>query len=187
MLCFASWGQDSPVERGTVVRRELGIKSGTLTVRTAGDHVLRFRFDDKTYVERDGRPIDPAQLKAGDPVEVVSTELPGVALRIAQSIHVISSQVAPRPRRVVAELPKGELTYSGLVLHRTDSLLVLRPRDGVDVEILLRPETRYVDNGDFVGAEILKPNMRVSVNGGRDVAGKVVAYQVVWGSMLAPK
>lgn len=186
MLCFAALAQDSPVVRGVVVRRELGIKSGVLTVRLAEDRVLRFRFDAETYVERENRPSDPEQLRAGDKVEVVSDAAPGAAMRTAQSIHVLTPQLVQH-RRPPLETPKGDLTFSGLVLRLGNSRLVLHQRDNEDVEIVLRSDTRYLDNGEAVTVQNLKPNMRVSVRGGKSVAGNVEAYQVVWGSMLAPK
>ena len=172
--------------RGVIVRRELSVRSGVLTVR-AGDQLVKFRFDARTYVERDNRPIEGAQLQPGEQVEVVSDLLAGATLRSAQSIHVLSPHPVERSRRPAASPPKGDLTFSGLVLRVAGSQLVLRGRDGSEVEIALLPSTQYAANGDLVSAESLKPNMRVEVLAGRDVAGKVVAYQIVWGSMLSPK
>jgi hypothetical protein len=186
ILCLAGLAQDSPVVRGVVVRRELGIKSGVLTVRVTDDRVLRFRFDTQTYVERENRPIDAERLRAGDKVEIVSDALPGAAMRTAQSIHVLTPKLVER-RPPPIETPKGDLTFSGLILRLGNSRLVLHQRDNENVEIVLRPDTRYLDNGESVAAQNLKPNMRVSVRGSKNVAGNVEAYQVVWGSMLAPK
>jgi hypothetical protein len=185
VLCWTAWAQDSPVMRGVVVRKELSVRTGVLWVR-AGDRLVKFRFDTRTYVERDSRPIEGAQLQAGEEVEVVSDAVPGAAMRTAQSIHVLTPTQVQR-RRPPLETPRGDLTFSGLVLRLGNSRLVLHQRDNEDVEIALRPDTRYLDNGEAVAAQNLKPNMRVSVRAGKNVAGNVEAYQVVWGSMLAPK
>jgi hypothetical protein len=191
-VCISAWGQTpgdeiSPVVRGAVLRRDAGVKSGEIRLLAPGDRVLRFRFDSQTYVERDNRAIDAAQLKTGEQVEVVSEAVPGAPLRAARTIHVLRPPIAtPHRVRPVLEMPKGDLTYAGLVLRLTDSRLVLHRRDEDDVEILLRPDTRFMDNGETVAAGNLKPNMRVSVRGAKNVAGKVEAYQVVWGSMLQP-
>jgi len=185
MLCWTVWAQDSPVIRGIVVRKELSVRAGILSVR-AGDRLVKFRFDTRTYVERDNRPIEGAQLQLGEKVEVVSDAMPGAVMRTAQSIHVLTPQLVQR-RRPPLETPKGDLTFSGLVLRLTNSRLVLHQRDNEDVEIVLRPDTRYLENGEAVTAGNLKPNMRVSVRADKNVAGNVEAYQVVWGSMLAPK
>lgn len=185
MLCWTVGAQDSPVLRGIVVRRELSVRSGVLTVR-AGDLVVKFHFDGRTYVERDNRPIEGAQLRPGEQVEVVSDAVSGTELRNAQSIHVIPVKLVERHRPPL-EKPKGDLTFSGLILRLGNGRMMLHRREEGDIEILLRPDTRYMVNGDLVSAENLKTNMRVEVRAARDVAGKVEAYQVVWGSMLAPK
>jgi len=172
--------------RGIVVRREMSLRSGVLTVR-AGDRLVKFRFVARTYVERENRSIEGAQLQAGEEVEIVSDAAPGTTLRNAQSIHVLSPRIVER-RRNTAETPaRGDLTFSGLVLRVGNSRMVLHQREDGDIEIALRPDTRFVANGEIVGAENLKPNMRVEVRAARDVAGKVEAYQVLWGSMLSPK
>lgn len=186
LCCIFSWAQESPVMRGVVIRRDAGGKSGELQLRAADDRVLKFRFDPQTYVERNNRSIEVAQLKAGEQVEVVSEAMPGAVLRTARSIQVLTAALVERHRPQL-ETPRGDLTFSGLVLRLTDSRLVLHQREAGDLEILLRRDTQFLDNGESVAPENLKPNMRVFVRGGKDVAGKVEAYQVVWGSMLAPK
>jgi hypothetical protein len=188
LVCLAG-AQDLPVVRGVVLRRAPGAKSGELSLRDAQNVVLRYHFDAHTYVERDNRSIDPTDLRAGDEVEVVSEAVPGAALRAARSIHVL---VPPAPLRhppaaPAAEPAPGDLTFSGMILRVNASHLVLHQRDGTDREILLRADTRCLENGDIVALDRLQPNMRVAVRAGLNISGKVEANQVVWGSMLAPK
>jgi hypothetical protein len=185
--------QDSPVVHGVLVRRDPGVRSGQLTLRTADDRVLRYRFDPQTYVERDSRTIEIAQLQAGEQLEVVSEAMPGTALRAARSIHVISAALpahhlpTPPLRRVPVEIAKDTVTISGLVRSVTAARLLLHTREGEDREIVLRPDTRYVDNGEVVAGTSLKSNMRVSVRGAQNEANHIEAIEVIWGSMLAPK
>lgn len=193
LFCLLGVAQDAPVVRGVLVRRDAGVRSGELTLRDPENRVLRFRFDPQTYVERDGRTIEIAQLKAGELLEIVSEALPGAAARAARSIHVLSTAPPPHHlptptlRAVPVEIAKDALTFSGLVLRVSASRLVLHPREGADREIVLRPDTHYVDGGNLVTASSLKANMRVSVRAVRNEAGEVEALQVVWGSMLDPK
>ena len=192
LFTLLTLAQDSPVSRGVLVRRDSGVKSGEFSVRSSDSRVVRYHFDAQTYVERDNRAIDTGQLRPGDPVEVVSEAMPGASLRAARSIHVIPP-APPRPhlttlpvRAGAAAIAKGNLTFSGLILRLTESRLLLHQRDGSDREILLRPDTRYADNGETVAAASLKPGMRIFVRGAKTEEGEVEAYQVVWGNMLAP-
>jgi hypothetical protein len=194
LFCVSAGAQDNPpVVRGVVVRRDLGLKSGELRIRDAHNALLRYRFDSHTYIELDNRSVEAAALKPGDPVEVVSEEIPETPLRMARSIHVLTPVLTRRPPTVspmaaaAAEIAKANLTLSGLILRVTPFSLILRPRDGIDREILLRPDTLCVSNGEVVGTGRLAPNMRVSVRAARNVAGNVEAFQVVWGSILAPQ
>ena len=189
LFVFSAGAQDQPVVRGVLVRRDPGVKTGELTLRDAHNTVLRYRFDPHTYVERDNRSIDTSDLRPGDPVEVVSEAVPGATVRAARSIHVLSPAIPGRhPAAAPApDPPKSDLSFSGLILRVTTSRLVLHQHDGGDQEILLGPDTRFLENGDIVAPDRLRPNMRVSVRAGLNVSGKVEANQVVWGSMLAPK
>lgn len=188
LFCLLSWAQDSPVVRGVVLQRD----AGELSVRTADNQVFRYRFDARTYVERDHRSIDAAELTPGEPVEVVSEAVTGSPVRSARSIHVLPPSPrhhlpTPPLRARTAEIQKGDLTFSGLILSVTATRLTLHQREGGNQEILLRPETRYEDNGEVVAEANLKRNMRVFVRGSKNDNGQIEAYQVVWGSMLAPK
>ncbi|MDR3699845.1 MAG: DUF5666 domain-containing protein [Candidatus Sulfopaludibacter sp.] len=194
LFCVSAGAQDNlPVVRGIVLRRDPGVKSGELRVRDSRNAVLRYRFDPHTYIERDNRSVEAADLKPGDPVEIVSEQVPGAPVRIARSIHVLPPVLTRRPPTVsalaaaAAEIAGANLTFAGLIRQVTDSRLVLHLRDGDDQEILLRPDTVCVSNGEVVGTGRLAPNMRVSVRAARNVAGKVEAFQVVWGSILAPQ
>jgi hypothetical protein len=194
LFCASAGAQDDlPVVRGVVLRRDLGLNGGELRIGDAHNALLRYRFDSHTYIERDNRSVDASELRPGDPVEVVSEEVPGAPLRIARSIHVLPPVLTRRHPPVsplaaaAAQIAKANLTFSGLILRVTPSRLVLRPRDGIEQEILLRPDTICVYNDGVVGTGRLAPNMRVSVRAATNVAGKVEAYQVVWGSILTPQ
>jgi len=183
--------------RGVLLERDTPA-TGEFSVRNGDNQVFRYHFDTKTYVEREDQMIDVPRLQPGEKVEVVSDSVPGSILRYARTVHVLED--APRtPRPLTAgryraqrpterpTTPTGNLTYSGVVFRLTGERIVLHTRDGGDQSILLRKDTRYLENGENVEAATLKPNMRVFVRAGKDLYDQVEAYQIVWGSILAPK
>jgi hypothetical protein len=183
--------------RGVLLERDTETPSGEFSVRAADNQVFRYQFDRKTYVERDDRMIDVKRLDPGEKVEVVSDTVPGSVLRYARTIHVLPEPLPPRQitagrlraYRSTAEraIPTGNLTFSGVVFRVNGERLVLHTREGGEQSLLLRKDTRYVENGEIVNADTLKLNMRVFVRAGKDLYDQVEAYQVIWGNILVPK
>jgi hypothetical protein len=195
--------QSAGLLRGVLLERDAQTDGGEFSVREPGNQVVRYRFDAKTYVEREERTIDVPRLRPGEKVEVVSDPLSGSLLRYARTVHVIDPVPPPRATtRPVSRLdprldpglgppheppvPRGDMTFSGVVLRLSDGRLVLRTRSAGEQTILLRQNTRFVADGETVPAAELKTNMRVFVRAGKDVFGHVEAYQVVWGGILLP-
>jgi len=196
-VAFSGMAQTPPESpaliRGVLLERDAPANAGEFSVRAADNQVFRYRFDAKTYVERDNQMIDVRRLEPGEKVEVVSDSVPGSVLRYARTIHVMGDPPPPRSlaaRMRAYRMPErsmvGTLTYSGVVFRVTAERLVLHARDGSDQTILLRKDTRYLENGETVDADSLKPNMRVFVRAGKDLYDQVEAYQVIWGSILDP-
>ena len=187
----------SPLIRGVLVERDAHAKSGQFTVRAADDRIFHYRFDAKTYVERENRLIDVAQLDPGEKVEVLSDEGPASALRYARTIHVILPQPPARPLsqgRLRAYRSAAEhyeqlatLSFSGVVSSLQNDRLVLHTKDAGDQTIMLLQDTRFLENGEIVERTTLQPSMRVFVRGGRGLYGEVEAYQVIWGEILVPR
>lgn len=190
--------------RGVLLERDVQTSEGEFSVRLADNRVFRYRFDRKTYVERENNLIDVARLHPGEKVEVVSDAIPGFVLRYARTIHVIEDPQSPRltgttqgpttqgryrAYRSVEErertLPTGNLTYAGIVSRITPDRLVLRTREG-EQTLFVGKETRFVQDGALVAADTLKLNMRVFIRAGKDLYDQVQAYQIIWGSILAP-
>jgi hypothetical protein len=187
----------SPLIRGVLIERDARAAAGQFTVRAADDRLFHYRFDAKTYVEREARLIDVARLAPGDKVEVLSDEGPATALRYARTIHVIEPPPPTRPLsqgrlrayRAAAEHyePLATLSFSGVVARLEAGRLVLHTREAGERTILLRQDTRFLENGETVEPETLQPGMRVFVRGGRDLYGEVEAYQVIRGEILEPR
>jgi hypothetical protein len=197
LIGAAETPQAPPIVRGVLLERDQQGPSGEFSLRVADNQVFRFQFDRKTYVERESQMIDVGRLKPGEKVEVVSDQLAGSVLRYARTVHVILPQLPPRPLtqgrlrapRDSADraIRTGNLTYSGVVYRLTTERLVLHMRAGSDQTILLRQDTRYLEDGGIVDSASLKPNMRVFVRAGKDLYDQVEAYQVIWGKILDPK
>ncbi len=185
----------SPVQVGILLERDSGVAAGEFAIRAPDDQVYRFQFDARTAVERDTFSGGASWLKPGDQVTVESDPVAGSLLRYARTVRV-----SERPaQRILAEsrlrttglwlldrVPQaGNLTFAGVVSKLTDQSLVLRTRTG-EQTLLIRRDTRYVDNGDTVEAAKLRPNMRVFVRAGKNLYEQVEAYQVIWGQILDP-
>jgi hypothetical protein len=195
MMAAAQMPQPAAFVRGVLLERDSG-PGGQFSVRTENNQVLRYQFDRKTYVEREKLMIDVPRLSPGDKVEVVSDVVAGSALRYARTIHVMQDTPPPRPASAGRlrpyrpeddrSLPKGNLTYSGVVARLTGERLLIRTRDS-QVTLSIRKDTRYLEDGAIVEAAVLKPNTRVFIRAGRDLYGQLEAYQVVWGNILNPR
>ncbi|SPE35085.1 conserved hypothetical protein [Candidatus Sulfopaludibacter sp. SbA6] len=183
--------------RGVLLERDTGSTSGEFSVRAPDNQVYRYQFDRKTYVERDDQMIDVKRLEPGEKVEVVSDVVPGLVLRYARTIHVLPEPPPARPssaarlraaRPALDRItPTGNLTFSGVVFRLTGERIVLHTREGGEQSLLLRKDTRYVENGEMVEAANLKLNMRVFVRAGKDLYDQLEAYQVIWGNILEPR
>jgi hypothetical protein len=195
MLAAQTASAPPPLVRGVLLERDTQTASGEFSLRAADNQVFRYQFDRKTYVERENQSIDVARLDPGERVEVLSDTVPGLALRYARTVHVMEDPPPVRPLsegrlrayRDAAEraVPTGNLTFSGVVFRLSGERLVLHTRAG-DQAILLRQDTRFVENGAVVEAGSLKINTRVFVRGAKDLYDQVVGYQVIWGQILDP-
>lgn len=190
-----------PVLRGVLLERDAQTDSGEFSVRDANSQVFRFAFDAKTYVDRDQQSINVSRLQPGEDVEVVSDEVSGSLLRYARTIHVLPQPAPPRTlsqgrtrayrstadRLLIPDrVHYGAVAFSGVVFRVSPERVVLHTRDG-DQTFLLRPDTRYLEDGDVVSLVELKPNMRVFVRAGKTLYNELEAYQVIWGNILEPR
>ena len=194
-LLAADTAYQSPILRGVVLECDQR-PAGELSIRADGNEVLRYQFDKRTYVERNDQMIEPSRLLPGEKVEIVSDRSPGFVLRYARTIHVVQPTVAPRPQRTGVPKPynprtesvrTGSLSYSGVIYRVNSDKFVLHTRESGDLSILLRHDTRYLEDGQVVGLANLKPNMRVFVNAGKGLYDEVEAYQIVWGRILTTR
>jgi len=155
-------------------------QNGSLSVRQADGAVYDCSYDNHTLFQRNQWPIQSSELAGGEPVEVVSDRWPATRACYVRMVSVVyASPKSPRRRVPVAEVwvPRGYLTYSGLVVKHEDSKITLKTRSGPRT-LRLRPDTRY--------SEASQPllNKHVFVRAGRNLEGVLEAYQVMWGEIL---
>jgi hypothetical protein len=185
----------APEQLGVLLERDTNVAAGEFAIRAPDNQVYRYRFDAKTLVERDTLSGGMGHLNPGDRVTVDSDPVARSLLRYARTVRVLTAPAEPaladsRLRSTAFPLldrapQTGNLTFAGVVAKLTGQSLVLRTRTG-EQTLLIRRDTRYVDNGDTVEAAELRPNMRVFVRAGRNLYEQVEAYQVIWGSILDP-
>ena len=163
-------------------------------MRTAENQVYRCHYDDRTWFESNRLRINASALQTGDHLEVVSdrTKLP-LGGCYARTVHVIEI-VMPvrsrlRPYQSVTEhiAPRGDLTYAGIVIAINSVRMEIRLRNQSEpLALLLRPDTRYVQDGIQIESGLLKRNVRVYIRAGKNLEQQVEAYQISWGEILNP-
>jgi hypothetical protein len=200
-LCLASQSERPyyGLLRGVLLESNARAGSGELTVRAQDNRLFRYRFDSRTYVEREDVLVDGASLLPGDILEIVSDRSPDVRVRYARTIHVILPPPAlhplsmgrvwaySRPDRDRRAMREPDLTLAGVVFRIDGSEILVHTRQQGDQKVLLRPDTRYFQNGTEVDSDALKPNTRIFIEAGKNLRDEIEAYQVVWGSILRPQ
>lgn len=178
--------------RGVMVANEAGLSSGEFSIRPPADRVFRFRFDSKTWIERSNERIPGSALRPGELLEVVSDRDP-IPLQYARLVHVIEPTRARSPIETgkyrLSRSPDadgGNLTFSGIVSSRNGASMTLRTRFDGERMIYLRPDTQCLEQGYEVDPADIQPNARVFVRAGRTTNHGIVAYQVIWGTILQP-
>ena len=173
-------------------------RSGQFIFQTGGNRIYWCGYDDKTYIERESRRITIANTEKGEHLEIVSDHKQDPTVCYARLVHVLDLQhsaggpgVRPRARLSARPVepfgPRGNMTFSGLVMRLTSNLLTLKSRAGAYQTIHLRPDTRYSTEGQIAEANNIPVNTVVFVRCGKNLDDEVEAFQVVWGEILQPQ
>jgi hypothetical protein len=185
----------SGIIRGQILEWDGEADSGTLVVRSDSSSIYRLRFDSRTYFEWRERQVSVSEARQGDPVEIVSDRA-GNAPGYARIVRILET---PRPKRYATSrnplryrsptehfAPRGNLTFSGVIVKFDTRQLVLRTWNREDKLLLLRNDTRYLGDGLAASHDALSVNSRVFIRAGKNFEGDVEAYQIVWGQILRP-
>ena len=195
VLAGLAFGQEEPlplsVVRGDVIELNGDGTKGEIAVQLADSSVLRCRYDERTYLENNNIRIIISELRLHDYVKVVVDRIRWEDKCYARSVRVTDREPEPPPGRprqysLVTEhiVPRGSLTYAGVVIQVTAEQLVLRTRAQVKVTLRLRSDTRFLSEGQRVTSAKLQPNTRVFVRAGRTYGDTAEAYEVTWGTIL---
>ncbi len=190
--------QEPETVKGQLLEWDGTAGSGELTIRTGTHNVYLFRFDEQTRFERDNRKVSIAEAAKGEQLEILSDPSRGLREKYARVVHLLGGGIPWRPtparrREKGPSLPgdyffspRGNLTFAGLVIRLTLDKLTLRTREG-ERTVVLRQDTRYLEDGAEVGRSALELNARVFVRAGRNLDRAIEAYQVIWGKILVPR
>lgn len=170
---------------------------GELVFRNAEARVFQCTFDERTYFEQANQRISVTAASKGDRVEVLADRKIGSGIcyaRIVQILDVQASKPVVRPHarpatyRGATELfaPRGDMTFAGVVLRISPEQLLLRMRTNERRVILLRPDTRFLGEGQSLECSSLLVNTRVFIRAGKNLDDQVEAYQIIWGDILEP-
>lgn len=178
------------ITRGTLMEAEAGI----LRIRTAAGAVVRCGFDSHTWIERDRKRLQMDALETGSAVEAMTDARAGRCytrtLRLDPPPETVSRRIGTRPLRsslLDSIYPRGNLTFAGVVLRRSPTVLVVRTRTEPEKVIMLRDDTRFLESGSPGTAADLAVNSRVFIRAGKNFENNLEAFQVVWGEISGPK
>ena len=170
------------------------LAGGELRIVAGSGPILVCAYNDKTYIERERLRIAVSSLKPGSSLEMVTDRSAGRCY--ARTVHVmvgVSTSDVPTPHRPRIRpvrpswqsiVPRGNLTFSGIVLRLNGESMLLRTRSEGRKSIVLRHDTGFVDRGRVVEAADLAVNTQVFVRAGRNFEGDLEAYLVAWGEIL---
>jgi hypothetical protein len=168
---------------------------GSIDLKTAAGTVYQCDFDAQTLIERDNLPIPASSLEKGEQVELLGDRKRGRCyariLRIVNARPTTSAASRSRLKfstNAIEHLyPRGNLTFSGVILRMNPTMLVLRTRTEPEKIVQLREDTRYLDSGGPGDSANLKVNTRVFIRGGKTFEDNTEAYTIIWGEIPGPK
>jgi hypothetical protein len=177
--------------RGDLLSWDGTWQNGILQLRLDSGIDYSCNFNSATFFERDRVRIGVGKLRPGDKLHVVSDRTSPSAKCFARMVKIVAEHDAPfqwgAVRRATESFaPRGSLVYSGVIVQPEEGAFVLRTRSGERHRIMLRADTRFVDNGVVTGPEILTMNRQVYVRAGFNSEEEMEAYQVMSGEILQP-
>lgn len=186
LLC----GEDVPV--GVVSGHISDIQKGSFLLKTVAQKEFRCTYDSRTWFEQSRVRVAPTAFLPTDLVEIIADRrliegMPCYArtVRLADLAPVKDGGRMRITYRAVTEsiIPRGEYQWGGIVSELTPEKLVLRTRTEGYKTLLLRRDTRFLEDGVVSEYGRLKPNTKISIRAGRSLSGEVEVYQIIWGAV----
>lgn len=184
--------------RGVLVANESSSPGDQFLLQPEHGKVYRFRFDQRTWIEREKERIPGSALRVGELLEVVTDRDPKAMFEVhyARMVHVIEKRVVrPPPPAGVFRFYKHpteeawitpQLSFTGVISHLASGEFTLKTRLDGNKRVLLRPDTMFLQSGGQVETMALQQNLRVCVWAAKNREGELEAYQVMWGEILQP-
>jgi hypothetical protein len=176
----------------------VGVVSGYLSnvtkssfqVRTPAGKQYRCTYDYKTWFEHTKVRVSADAFQPTDLVEIVADRrliegAPCYARTVRLSDPLPKETGRMRvPYRATTEhiIPRGEFSWSGIIASIKDGEIRLRTRNQGYKTLLIRNDTRFLEDGGLSSQDRLQTNQHIFVRAGRNVEGLTEVYQVIWGS-----
>ena len=181
--------EDVPV--GVVSGYISDIQPASFLLKTITQKEFRCSYDHRTWFEQSRLRVPVKAFQPADLVEIVADRrlIDGTpcyvrTVRLADMSKKQSGRMRITYRAVTENIiPRGEYQWAGTVSELTADKMILRTRADGYKTIVLRQDTRYLEDGVVSEWERLRPNTRVSIRAGRNFEGAVEVYQIVWGSV----
>jgi hypothetical protein len=193
LLTTALLGEDATpgIVRGTLARAE----GGTLEILQPGGSTVRCGFDSRTWIERDRKRLQMDALDIGVPVEALTDARAGRCYTRTVRLNPPAATVMPARRVALSTrtsfldtlYPRGNLTFAGVVIRKSPTIIVLRTRTEPEKLVTLREDTRFMNGGLPASSADIAVNTRVFVRGGKNFENTLEAFQVIWGQIEGPK
>ena len=178
---------------GNLIEWEGTADGGEVAFRLENHRVHRCTYDRRTLFEREQKQVPVGDIDRIERVEFLLDNV-GVPARCYVRIARVVSPPIPatpvrpriRPYRMVTEniIPRGNLTFAGVVRRVLPDGIVLRTRKDGDKTIRVRQDTRYIEDGSAVEAAALTVNTTVFIRAGKNLDNEIEAFQVMWGEIL---
>ena len=167
------------------------IQPASFLLKTITQKEFRCSYDHRTWFEQSRLRVPVKAFQPADLVEIVADRrlIDGTpcyvrTVRLADMSKKQSGRMRITYRAVTENIiPRGEYQWAGTVSKLTADKMILRTRDDGYKTIVLRQDTRYLEDGVVSEWERLRPNTRVSIRAGRNFEGAVEVYQIIWGSV----
>jgi hypothetical protein len=189
LLSALAFAEDVPV--GVVSGYISDIQPASFLLKTVTDKEFRCTYDHRTWFEQSRVRVKPTAFQPTDLVVIVADRrlIDGKpcyvrTVRLADLNPSESGRMRITYRPVTEQMfPRGEFQWAGTVSKLTDGEMILRTRTDGHKTLILRKDTRYLEDGVVSERQRLQLNTRVSVRAGRSFEGTLEVYQIIWGSV----
>lgn len=170
------------------------IQPNSFLLRTTAQKEFRCTYDHRTWFEQSRIRVPVKAFQPTDLVDVVADRrlVDGTpcyvrTVRLADLNKKDGGRLRITYRGVTEMMyPRGEYQWAGMVSELTREKMVLRTRTEGYKTVVLRSDTRYLEDGVVSEWGRLRPNKQVSIRAGRNLEGAVEVYQIIWG-MVTPR